>query len=47
MNKVLRKLRAAVKSSGLPVYILPNYTAMLSFREKLCAESGNREFWKG
>ena len=45
--KTEKELLAAVKSSDLPVYILPNYTAMLSFREKLCAESGNREFWKG
>ena len=33
-------------SHGLPVFILPNYTSMLSLRAVLGAATGKKEFWK-
>lgn len=31
--------------SSRPVFILPNYTAMMDLRPLLCEETGNRDFW--
>lgn len=41
------ELVEAMRKSELPVFVLPNYTTMLSLRGKICAVTGNREFWKG
>lgn len=35
-----------IKKSARPVYILPNYTAMLSLRKALSDATGGQEFWK-
>lgn len=40
------ELLKAVGECGLPVFILPNYTAMLSLRGLLSAATGKKEFWK-
>ena len=36
-----------IRGSKVPVFILPNYTAMLPLRELLQKETGKAEFWKG
>lgn len=36
-----------IRKSELPVYILPNYTSMLSLRDVLSRQAGKAEFWKG
>ena len=36
-----------LKKSSVPVFILPNYTSMLSLRAALGAITGKQEFWKG
>ena len=36
-----------LKKSTVPVFILPNYTSMLSLRAALGAITGKQEFWKG
>ena len=35
------------RKSTLPVFILPNYTSMLSLRADISAVTGKDEFWKG
>ena len=40
------KLLAAATAEQLPVFILPNYTAMLRLRAVLGSATGKREFWK-
>ena len=40
------KLLSAVTEDKLPVYILPNYTAMLKLRTILSSATGRNEFWK-
>ena len=40
-------LLKVIRSSKVPVFILPNYTAMLPLREMLQKETGKAEFWKG
>ena len=37
----------AFTETGLPVFVLPNYTSMLSLRHVLGELSGKSEFWKG
>ncbi|MDO4408807.1 MAG: MurT ligase domain-containing protein [Eubacteriales bacterium] len=39
-------LLKVIRSSKVPVFILPNYTAMLPLREMLQKETGKAEFWK-
>jgi UDP-N-acetylmuramyl tripeptide synthase len=36
-----------MRESEVPVFILPNYTSMLSLRAALGAVTGKAEFWKG
>ncbi len=36
-----------LKQSSVPVFVLPNYTSMLSLRAALGAITGKQEFWKG
>lgn len=40
------ELAGAVQSSAVPVSILPNYTAMLSVRDKVSALAGGGKFWQ-
>jgi UDP-N-acetylmuramyl tripeptide synthase len=42
-EELIRKIR----KSEIPVFILPNYTTMLSLRASLGAVTGKAEFWKG
>ena len=42
----LDALAEAVKSAGRPVVVLPNYTSMLSVRDKLSALAGKGRFWE-
>ena len=42
----LDELAEAVKTAGVPVCILPNYTAMLAVRDKLSALAGGGKFWE-
>ena len=39
-------IMSVVTESTLPVFILPNYTAMLSLRAELSSATGKKEFWK-
>lgn len=39
-------LGSAVQNAGEPVVILPNYTAMLTVREKLASLAGEKKFWE-
>ena len=39
-------LAEAVKNAGKPVYVLPNYTSMLTVRDKLSALAGGGKFWE-
>ena len=41
-----RKLIESMTSHELPVFILPNYTFMLSIRSALSSMTGGEEFWK-
>lgn len=41
--ELIEKLR----QSSVPVFVLPNYTSMLSLRAALGAITGKQEFWKG
>lgn len=45
--KDLRRLLWWIRKSGVPVFILPNYTTMLPLRDALRKASGREEFWKG
>ncbi len=40
-------LIAKMRESKVPIFILPNYTSMLSLRAELGALTGKQEFWKG
>lgn len=42
----LDELLELLRQSDLPVYILPNYTAMLEVRERIAAESGEKKYWQ-
>ena len=42
----LDALAEAVKAAGKPVVVLPNYTSMLSVRDKLSALAGKGRFWE-
>ena len=35
-----------IRKADLPVYVLPNYTAMLEIRDRLAALSGRGRFWE-
>ena len=35
-----------LKKEDRPVFILPNYTAMMEVRAVLTQETGNKEFWE-
>ena len=39
-------LAEAVKASPLPVYVFPNYTSMLTVRDKLSTLAGGGKFWE-
>ena len=39
-------LAAAVQAAGKPVVLLPNYTSMLTVRDKLSALAGGGRFWE-
>ena len=39
-------LVSSLKQEHLPVFILPNYTAMMEIRQVLVKETGSREFWE-
>lgn len=39
-------LAAAVQAAGKPVVVLPNYTSMLTVRDKLSALAGGGRFWE-
>ena len=39
-------LAAAVQNAGKPVVVLPNYTSMLTVRDKLSALAGGGRFWE-
>ena len=39
-------LAAAVQKAGKPVVVLPNYTSMLTVRDKLSALAGGGRFWE-
>ncbi len=41
-----KELIEKMSSHGLPVFVLPNYTSMLSLRAVLSAATGKKEFWK-
>ena len=41
-----KKLIESMTAMGLPVFVLPNYTSMLSLRAELSAITGKKEFWK-
>ena len=40
------ELAEAVKEAGRPVYVLPNYTSMLTVRDKLSSLAGKGRFWE-
>ena len=40
------ELGQAVKNAGKRVYVLPNYTAMLTVRDKLSSLAGGGKFWE-
>ena len=40
------KLLDDIKADDLPVFILPNYTAMMDLRQVLTPATGNKEFWE-
>ena len=46
-EKELKKLLDAIYKSQVPVFILPNYTAMLPLRDALRRVAGKDSFWKG
>ena len=46
-EKELKKLLDAIYKSQVPVFILPNYTAMLPLRDALRRAAGKDSFWKG
>ncbi|MCR5214747.1 MAG: MurT ligase domain-containing protein [Eubacterium sp.] len=41
-----KELLEKMTSHSLPVYVLPNYTSMLSLRAVVGAATGKKEFWK-
>ena len=41
-----KKLIEAATSHGLPVFMLPNYTSMLSVRATLSSMTGKKDFWE-
>ena len=40
------ELAEAVKASPVPVYVFPNYTSMLTVRDKLSTLAGGGKFWE-
>ena len=40
------ELAEAVKGAGTPVCVMPNYSTMLTVRDKLSALSGGKKFWE-
>ena len=47
LEKDNEALLAAIRRSTLPVFILPNYTAMLALRKVLSDATGGGAFWEG
>ena len=47
LEKNNEALLAAIRRSTLPVFILPNYTAMLALRKVLSDATGGGAFWEG
>ena len=47
LEKDNEALLAAIRRSPLPVFILPNYTAMLALRKVLSDATGGGAFWEG
>ena len=41
-----RQLVSRLAEDGRPVFILPNYTAMMDLRPILCQETGTKDFWE-
>ncbi len=41
-----RTLVGKMREDARPVFILPNYTAMMDLRQVLCQETGTRDFWE-
>ena len=39
-------LAKAVETAGRDVYVLPNYTSMLTVRDKLSTLAGGSRFWE-
>ena len=46
-ERSMRDLLDHIYKSGVPVYILPNYTTMLPLRDALRRAAGKDSFWKG
>ncbi len=44
--ETLDDLAKAVREAGRPVYVLPNYTSMLTVRDKLSTLAGGGKFWE-
>ena len=47
MEKDYSQLIRDMKNSPYRLFVMPNYTSMLDFREALIKETGGNEFWKG
>ena len=47
LEKDNEALLASIRRSSLPVFILPNYTAMLALRKVLSDATGGGAFWEG
>ena len=41
-----KTLVGKLKEEGRPIFLLPNYTAMMELRAAVTAETGNKEFWE-
>ena len=46
MEKDNESLLSSMRSSTLPVFVMPNYTSMLALRKILSDATGKREFWE-
>lgn len=47
LEKDQNALLSKIKEESLPVFLLPNYTSMLSLRKLLSDATGGQDFWKG
>lgn len=46
LEKDNSRLLSMMARSGLPVFVMPNYTSMLALRELLSEATGKKEFWE-